>query len=83
MFDVYILCTCLLCRYIIYYIFCNIFFSQDERLMTPGDRLSGKHPPNGGRSLSVEQEELINRLVYFQDEFEQPSEEDLKRLSVS
>jgi len=34
-----------------------------------------------GRSLSLEQEELINRLVYFQDEFEQPSEEDLKRLS--
>ena len=36
-----------------------------------------------GRCLSLEQEELINRLVYFQDEFEQPSEEDLKRLSVS
>lgn len=36
-----------------------------------------------GRSLSVEQEELINRLVYFQDEFEQPSDDDLKRLSVS
>lgn len=36
----------------------------------------------GGRSLSVEQEELINRLVYFQDEFEQPSDDDLKRLSV-
>lgn len=33
------------------------------------------------RSLSVEQEELINRLVYFQDEFEQPSEDDLKRIS--
>lgn len=50
--------------------------------MTP-DRISGKHQTGGGRSLSVEQEELINRLVYFQDEFEQPSEEDLKRLSVS
>jgi len=34
-----------------------------------------------GRSLSVEQEELINRLVYFQDEFEQPSDDDLRRLT--
>ncbi len=35
-----------------------------------------------GRSLSLEQEELINRLVYFQDEFEQPTDDDLKRLNV-
>jgi len=55
---------------------------KDERLITPDNRISGKNPPTGGRSLSVEQEELINRLVYFQDEFEQPSEEDLKRLSA-
>ena len=32
------------------------------------------------RRLKPEQEELINRLVYFQEEFEQPSEEDLKKV---
>ena len=44
---------------------------------------------NGGVSnglavkpLSPEQEELINRLVYFQEEFDQPSEEDLRKISV-
>jgi len=35
---------------------------------------------NGIKPLSPEQEELIHRLVYFQDEYEQPSEEDLKRI---
>ena len=38
---------------------------------------------NGGvKPLSPEQEELINRLVYFQEEFDQPSEEDLRKISV-
>ncbi|CAL8148030.1 unnamed protein product [Orchesella dallaii] len=56
---------------------------KEERLMnTSENRLAGKLAVGAGRSLSVEQEELINRLVYFQDEFEQPSEEDLKRLSA-
>ena len=32
------------------------------------------------RRLTPEQEELINRLVYFQEEFEQPTEEDLKKV---
>jgi ecdysone receptor len=32
------------------------------------------------RRLKPEQEELINRLVYFQEEFEQPTEEDLKKV---
>lgn len=45
------------------------------------ERSTSKLRPTG-RSLSVEQEELINRLVYFQDEFEQPTEDDLKRSSV-
>ncbi|XP_043462030.1 ecdysone receptor isoform X2 [Leptopilina heterotoma] len=36
---------------------------------------------NGVKPVSPEQEELINRLVYFQNEFEQPSEEDLKRIT--
>lgn len=35
------------------------------------------------KPISPEQEELINRLVSFQCEFEQPSEEDLKRITVS
>ncbi|CAG7821730.1 unnamed protein product, partial [Allacma fusca] len=50
-----------------------------------GSLLSSLSSLNGrknGRCLSMEQEELINRLVYFQDEFEQPSEDDLKRLTV-
>jgi hypothetical protein len=34
------------------------------------------------KPISPEQEELINRLVSFQCEFEQPSEEDLKRITV-
>ena len=33
--------------------------------------------------LKPEEEELINRLVYFQDEFEQPSGDDLKRIDKS
>ncbi|XP_051155462.1 ecdysone receptor isoform X2 [Leptopilina boulardi] len=36
---------------------------------------------NGVKPVSPEQEELIHRLVYFQNEFEQPSEEDLKRIT--
>ncbi|XP_054286575.1 ecdysone receptor isoform X8 [Macrosteles quadrilineatus] len=37
-------------------------------------------PSFGVKPLSPEQEELIHRLVYFQNEYEQPSEEDLKRI---
>ncbi|KAL2742345.1 ecdysone receptor isoform X3 [Vespula maculifrons] len=33
------------------------------------------------KPISPEQEELIHRLVYFQNEYEQPSEEDLKRIT--
>ena len=33
--------------------------------------------------LKPEEEELINRLVYFQDEYEQPSGDDLKRIDQS
>ncbi|KAJ8679539.1 hypothetical protein QAD02_015326 [Eretmocerus hayati] len=36
---------------------------------------------SGMNYVSPEQEELINRLVYFQDEYEQPNEEDLKRIT--
>nr|CAD7585922.1 unnamed protein product [Timema genevievae] len=37
--------------------------------------------PNGIKPVSPEQEELIHRLVYYQNEYEQPSEEDLKRIT--
>lgn len=47
--------------------------TDDSRFM-PG--------PNGVKPLSPEQEELIHRLVYFQNEYEQPSEDDLKRIEV-
>ena len=40
-------------------------------------------PHNGINYVSTEQEELINRLVYFQDEYEQPNEEDVSRITVS
>ncbi|XP_071446874.1 ecdysone receptor isoform X2 [Hetaerina americana] len=36
---------------------------------------------NGVKPVSPEQEELIHRLVYFQNEYEQPTEEDLKRIT--
>ncbi|XP_072379196.1 ecdysone receptor isoform X1 [Diabrotica undecimpunctata] len=37
--------------------------------------------PNGFvKAISPEQEELIHRLVYFQNEYEHPSEEDVKRI---
>lgn len=44
---------------------------------------SEKLPSNGIKPISPEQEELIHRLVYFQNEYEHPSEEDVKRIIVS
>ncbi|BES96865.1 ecdysone receptor [Nesidiocoris tenuis] len=40
-------------------------------------------PPtwNGIKPVSPEQQELINRLVFFQSEYEHPSEEDIRRTS--
>lgn len=40
-------------------------------------------PMNGVKPISPEQEELIHRLVYFQNEYEHPSEDDVKRIIVS
>ncbi|KAF4518596.1 hypothetical protein B566_EDAN009844, partial [Ephemera danica] len=37
---------------------------------------------NGIKPVSPEQEELIHRLVYFQNEYEQPSDDDLKKISA-
>lgn len=39
--------------------------------------------PRVVKPLKPEEEELINRLVYFQEEFEQPSEDDLKKIESS
>lgn len=35
------------------------------------------------KPLSSEQKELIHRLVYFQDQYETPSEKDMKRLTIN
>lgn len=43
---------------------------------------SEKSVLNGMKQISPEQEELIHRLVYFQNEYEHPSEEDVKRIMV-
>ncbi|KAI5744877.1 hypothetical protein M8J76_006085 [Diaphorina citri] len=41
-------------------------------------RVSSLH--SGTKTVSPEQEELIHRLVYFQNEYEHPSEEDIKKI---
>lgn len=40
--------------------------------------------PNGAqpKAISKAQEELISRLVVFQEEYESPSEEDFKKITV-
>lgn len=43
---------------------------------------SEKSHMNGLKQISPEQEELIHRLVYFQNEFEHPGEEDIKKIMV-
>lgn len=47
---------------------------------TEGETLGRPVPINGVKPVSPEQEELIHRLVYFQNEYEHPSEEDLRRI---
>ncbi|XP_014241437.1 ecdysone receptor isoform X2 [Cimex lectularius] len=37
---------------------------------------------NGIKQVSAEQEELIHRLVYFQNEYEHPSDEDVRRINT-
>ena len=37
----------------------------------------------GQRKVSTVNEELINRLIHIQDEFDQPSSEDMKKISVT
>ncbi|XP_014281744.1 ecdysone receptor isoform X2 [Halyomorpha halys] len=49
---------------------------------TESDTLGRPVPMNGIKPVSPEQEELIHRLVYFQNEYEHPSEEDLRRINT-
>uniref|UniRef100_A0A0A9VV31 Ecdysone receptor n=1 Tax=Lygus hesperus TaxID=30085 RepID=A0A0A9VV31_LYGHE len=47
-----------------------------------GAEVALKHSPTYGiKPVSPEQQELINRLVYFQSEYEHPSEEDVRRIN--
>lgn len=59
--------------------------AEAESLSTSGSSgiLTPVSPFGYVKPISPEQEELIHRLVYFQNEYEQPSEEDLKRITVS
>lgn len=59
--------------------------AEAESLSTSGSSgiLTPVSPYGYIKPISPEQEELIHRLVYFQNEYEQPSEEDLKRITVS
>lgn len=43
---------------------------------------SGSHM-NGVKPLTQNQEDMIKKLVYFQEEFESPQEEDVKKITVS
>merc|ERR1719468_539919 len=60
---------------------------QKESSKPPSQRESESGRPEKRQKVVVplkpEEEELINRLVYFQDEYEQPSGDDLKRIEES
>lgn len=72
---------------------CLIFFSfqfclaQVDSCFSAGGTSAVDKPfqvaVNGVKPVSPEQEELIHRLVYFQNEFEHPSDEELRRVNVS
>lgn len=66
---------------------CAIKRKAKEQTKTPSsDGVGGGGPDKKIKTvtpLKPEEEELINRLVYYQDEFEQPSGEDLKRIEKS
>lgn len=56
--------------------------AEAESLSGSSGILTPVSPYTCVKPISPEQEELINRLVSFQCEFEQPSEDDLKRITV-
>ena len=57
---------------------------KQKEASRPQKEESSTGPPNKRQKvvapLKPEEEELINRLVYFQDEYEQPSGDDLKKI---
>ncbi|XP_015171083.1 PREDICTED: ecdysone receptor isoform X3 [Polistes dominula] len=60
--------------------------AETESLSSSGQASSGGlinpvSPYSSVKPISPEQEELIHRLVYFQNEYEQPSEDDLKKIT--
>ena len=59
--------------------------AEAECLSMSGSSNVGTTPAshNGVKPVSPEQEELIHRLVYYQSEYEQPNEDDIKRITVS
>lgn len=59
----------------------NTMFSLQLQLSDSEKSLTLSNGTRG--SISPEQEELIHRLVYFQNEYEHPSEDDVKRIIVS
>lgn len=59
----------------------SLSISGSSGILTPVSPYACVKPPTP-TPISPEQDELINRLVSFQCEFEQPSEEDLKRITV-
>ncbi|GJQ75548.1 EcR [Trypoxylus dichotomus] len=56
---------------------CGSNFISIIAQLSDSEKLS---PINGVKPISPEQEELIHRLVYFQNEYEHPSDEDVKRI---
>ncbi|RZC35100.1 ecdysone receptor [Asbolus verrucosus] len=62
----------------------NHHLAKSDTSSMSGKQLSDseKTLTNGSKGISPEQEELIHRLVYFQNEYEHPSEEDVKRIIV-
>ncbi|EFN79986.1 hypothetical protein EAI_12879 [Harpegnathos saltator] len=60
----------------------SLSMSGSSGILTPVSPYACVKPPTP-TPISPEQDELINRLVSFQCDFEQPSEEDLKRITYS
>ncbi|XP_025154680.1 ecdysone receptor isoform X3 [Harpegnathos saltator] len=58
----------------------SLSMSGSSGILTPVSPYACVKPPTP-TPISPEQDELINRLVSFQCDFEQPSEEDLKRIT--
>ncbi|XP_032676757.1 ecdysone receptor isoform X1 [Odontomachus brunneus] len=58
----------------------SLSMSGSSGILTPVSPYACVKPPTP-TPISPEQDELINRLVSFQCQFEQPSEEDLKRIT--